>query len=106
MPKKNPDHPYPIGAATLCHGGSRRRGSFPPGRFYGGRLHVYGRRQIHIKKLETINWPDTSLGCPEPGKMYAQVITPGYRITVAGRGVEGTYHTDRQGNFVFCSQPS
>jgi hypothetical protein len=61
---------------------------------------------IIIKKLEAINWPDTSLGCPEPGKMYAQVITPGYRITVAGGGVEGTYHTDRQGNFVFCSQPS
>lgn len=28
------------------------------------------------------DWPDTSLGCPEPGRTYAQVITPGYVLTI------------------------
>ena len=30
--------------------------------------------------FEPVDWPDTSLGCPEPGKVYAQVITPGFRL--------------------------
>lgn len=28
------------------------------------------------------DWPDTSLGCPEPGRSYAQIITPGYVLTI------------------------
>ena len=28
------------------------------------------------------DWPDVSLGCPEPGRTYAQVITPGYVVTI------------------------
>src|SRR6186713_2789818 len=33
----------------------------------------------------TFSWeqtvfPDASLGCPEPGKVYAQTTTPGYKI--------------------------
>ncbi|MEW6770440.1 MAG: copper amine oxidase N-terminal domain-containing protein [Bacillota bacterium] len=69
----------------------------------------FARRQslpeadITVKKFEAADWPDTSLGCPEPGKMYAQVITPGYKITVTDGQVEATYHTDRRGNFVLCS---
>jgi hypothetical protein len=28
------------------------------------------------------DWADSSLGCPEPDRTYAQVITPGYVVTV------------------------
>jgi hypothetical protein len=28
------------------------------------------------------DWADASLGCPEPGRTYAQVITPGYAVWV------------------------
>ena len=28
------------------------------------------------------DWADTSLGCPEPGRTYAQVITPGYVVII------------------------
>lgn len=28
------------------------------------------------------DWADASLGCPEPGRTYAQVITPGYVVTI------------------------
>ncbi len=36
--------------------------------------------EIVVKRVESVEWPDASLGCPEPGKMYAQVITPGHKI--------------------------
>jgi hypothetical protein len=26
-------------------------------------------------------WPDSSLGCPDPAALYMQVITPGYQMT-------------------------
>jgi hypothetical protein len=36
--------------------------------------------QIQLGHASPKQWPDTSLGCPEPGMMYAQVVTPGYWI--------------------------
>lgn len=36
-------------------------------------------------------WRDASLGLPEPGKMYAQVLTPGWQILVEGRGLIHLY---------------
>ena len=38
---------------------------------------------------EAVQWPDASLGCPQGGMMYAQVITPGRRMTF--RHNENTY---------------
>ena len=38
---------------------------------------------------EPVQWGDTSLGCPQAGMFYAQVITPGHRITF--RQGEDTY---------------
>lgn len=32
------------------------------------------------------DFPDASLGCPQPGMAYAQVITPGYRVLVEADG--------------------
>lgn len=32
---------------------------------------------------EQVQWNDSSLGCPQPGTMYAQVITPGYVLRFA-----------------------
>lgn len=50
---------------------------------------------VELVDYEPINWPDASLGVPLPGRLFAQMITPGYRVrlTVAGRPLE--YHTDR-----------
>jgi hypothetical protein len=28
------------------------------------------------------DWPDSSIGCPQPGMAYAQIITPGYILTL------------------------
>jgi hypothetical protein len=39
-----------------------------------------GMEDIEVVSNTSINWPDTSLGCPKIGMMYAQVITPGYKV--------------------------
>ena len=36
--------------------------------------------QVVVDNASLREWPDASLGCPEKGKLYAQVVTPGYRV--------------------------
>ncbi len=48
---------------------------------------------ITVKSTQAMEWPDTSLGCPKPGMMYAQVITPGYLIVLQVGGKDYNYHT-------------
>lgn len=55
-----------------------------------------GIEEIEVQSVEAVEWSDTSLGCPQPGMMYAQVITPGYRILLRAGGQTYEYHSDRQ----------
>ncbi len=50
---------------------------------------------------EAVEWADSSLGCPEAGMMYAQVITPGHRITFGYAGNEYEVHTSGGGDSGF-----
>lgn len=56
---------------------------------------------ITVRSVEAVEWPDTSLGCPQPGMMYAQVIMPGYRIVLEVDGRSYEYHTGG-GGIVHC----
>jgi hypothetical protein len=70
-----------------------------------GRLDVEAD-QIELLAAEAVEWPDTSLGCPQPGMMYAQVITPGYRLILATGEKQYRYHTDRRERVVLCQTGS
>ncbi len=48
-------------------------------------------------------WSDGALGCPQPGQMYTQMIVPGYRVVLQATGDKYSYHSDRSGKFVVCS---
>lgn len=48
-------------------------------------------------------WPDGSLGCPQPGQMYTQMIVPGYRVVLGAGGERYAYHSDRSGHFIVCA---
>ncbi len=50
--------------------------------------------------FDPVEWGDTSLGCPMPGMVYAQVITPGFRLVFDYQGQQNEYHTDRDGSSV------
>ena len=39
-----------------------------------------------VHKVEAVEWPDASLGCPEKGMSYASVIVPGYRVVLEHEG--------------------
>ena len=49
---------------------------------------------IQLVKEEAVEWPDTSLGYPEKGMMYAQVITPGFKIILKAGDKSYEYHSD------------
>lgn len=50
---------------------------------------------IQVTRVEAREWSDTSLGCPESGKVYAQVITPGFLVVLQAAGKTYEYHSDR-----------
>lgn len=49
---------------------------------------------IKVASVEAKEWSDASLGCPQEGMMYAQVITQGYRIILSVDGQTYDYRTD------------
>ena len=60
------------------------------------------KKDIAVVKAEAVEWPDTSLGCPEEGMMYAQVITPGYKIFLSYEEKIYEYHSDKEDRVVYC----
>ncbi|HEU65152.1 MAG TPA: hypothetical protein ENN57_00615 [Chloroflexi bacterium] len=62
------------------------------------------KEHVTVVAVKAVNWPDTSLGCPEPGMVYAQVITPGYRILLSYGGQTYEYHSDQGDRVVYCQQ--
>ena len=42
--------------------------------------------QIELVSVESVQFRDSSLGCPQRGMMYLQVITPGYRVLLSLEG--------------------
>lgn len=64
--------------------------------------------EITLASIQAMEWSDASLGCPQEGMMYAQVITPGYLITLEAAGESYEYHAgDREGSPVMrCDDES
>jgi hypothetical protein len=60
--------------------------------------------EVVLVSIEAVDWSDTSLGCPQEGFMYAQVITAGYIIVLEARGQQYQYHTDQAANVVLCQE--
>ena len=47
-----------------------------------------------------INYPDSSLGCPQPGQVYSQVISPGYQFVLIYQGQTYDYRVSEDGSTV------
>ena len=59
-----------------------------------------------VIRADAVVWADGSLGCPVPGMMYVQMVTPGYWIVLAAGGASYDYRSDRSGAIRLCEQPS
>jgi hypothetical protein len=57
---------------------------------------------VRVISVEARDWPDASLGCPKPGMMYAQVITPGFLIVLEAGGRRLEYHADADQRLEQC----
>lgn len=51
---------------------------------------------IRVERVEPVDFPDASLGAPQPDMMYAQVITPGYVIELSHQGQPFVFHGSGQ----------
>ena len=62
--------------------------------------------EIILSEAISVVWPDSSLGCPEEGKTYSQVLTPGYLILLEYDGNKFEYHTNIHNYFFYCENPT
>lgn len=49
--------------------------------------------QISLVEVQEVTWPDSSLGCPQPGMMYLQVLVDGHLIRFRATGQIYEYHS-------------
>ena len=62
--------------------------------------------EVTVVEMVEMEWPDASVGCPQPDMMYAQVITPGTLITLEAGGQTYAYHSGRGGQPFLCENPA
>ncbi len=48
---------------------------------------------IQVLEARSVTWPDGSLGCPQPGMQYIQVLVDGAYILLHAEGKDYPYHS-------------
>ena len=67
------------------------------------RLQVDADRIALVRTAEIV-WPNAALGCPAPGKVYAQGRVPGFQIWLEVEETEYIYNTDYNGQVILCPE--
>lgn len=62
--------------------------------------------EISLEKATSVVWPNASLGCPQKGMVYAEVLTPGYLIILIADNNEYEYHASRGTEVIYCVNPT
>lgn len=58
--------------------------------------------QITVVEAKQVTWPDASLGCPAPDKMYAQVLTDGIQVVLQANGQTYDYRGRTPADVFLC----
>lgn len=58
--------------------------------------------KIEILETRSVYWRSAALGCPDPEKSYAQVLTRGWFIRLGVDGTEYRYHAGENGEPFSC----
>jgi hypothetical protein len=61
--------------------------------------------QISVIEAKAVTWSDSSLGCPQEGMVYAQVLTSGYLIVLGYSDNQYEYHAGKGPNVFYCPNP-
>jgi hypothetical protein len=59
---------------------------------------------VQVVQAAARTWPDGGLGCPRPGEVYIQVITPGYLMVLRAGNRTFEYHSDDRDQFTLCRE--
>ena len=60
--------------------------------------------EIEVLEAKAVVWPDASLGCPQPGMAYAQVLQDGLLIRLGAEGRIFSYHSANNADPFLCDQ--
>lgn len=58
--------------------------------------------EITVTTASRVVWRDSSLGCPQPGQVYMQVLTDGYHVLLDSPEGQLDYRADLGGRIVTC----
>lgn len=59
---------------------------------------------LRVDQVEARQWNDSSLGCPQPGDLYSQIVTPGFLIVISSDTRQLEYHSDARARVVLCKE--
>ena len=112
----------PVTAVINTPAGSDSEGKNPPNSAEGapsGSIHnlpvpeavtaakAFGAKQFGVAVGEILvltafekEWPDACLGVQKQDILCAQVITPGWEVTIMAKGQEVEYHTNADGSVI------
>jgi len=62
--------------------------------------------EIEILEVRKVVWPDASLGCPQPGTVYAQIQVDGLLIRLSAGGRMHFYHSGGTQQPFLCEETS
>ena len=62
--------------------------------------------QINVLEAKEVVWPNSSLGCPQPGLAYADVLIPGYLILLNNNNQDYEYHASKSLEVNYCKIPT
>ena len=61
--------------------------------------------EINVLDVREVVWSNASLGCPQPGMAYADVLTPGYLIILIASNINYEYHASKSSDAFYCENP-
>lgn len=61
--------------------------------------------EITLVEAREVVWSNASLGCPQPGMAYADVLTSGYLIILNANNFEFEYHAGKKSEVFYCQNP-
>lgn len=64
-----------------------------------------GHDNMELVRAQAVTWSDGSMGCPNPGMMYTQMLISGYHVILKADGKNWDYRLNQKGGFRLCKNP-
>jgi hypothetical protein len=67
-----------------------------------GKVGQAAADQATVEVAQAVTWPDGSLGCPQPGMFYTQMVVKGYQVVLVVDGKKYDYRIGAGGKPSLC----